>query len=55
MLINEAKILAYNQSKTTRLFIEAACCKINSKPINRHIDIPPQLVVVVLDQNYIIL
>ena len=42
MLINEAKILAYNQRKTTRLFIEAAYSKINSNSINRHVDIPPQ-------------
>ena len=46
MLINEANSLDYNQSKATRLFIEAAYSKINSNSINRHakapIDIPPQ-------------
>ena len=42
MQINGAKILAYNQRKTTRLFIEAAYSKINNNSINRHLDIPPQ-------------
>ena len=41
MQINGAKILAYNQRKTTRLFIEAAYSKINNNSINRQIDIPP--------------
>ena len=41
MQINGAKILAYNQRKTTRL-IEAAYSKINNNSINRHVDIPPQ-------------
>ena len=42
MQINEAKILAYNQRKTTRLYIEVAYSKINYISINRHVDIPPQ-------------
>ena len=40
--VNGAKILAYNQRKTTRLFIEVAYSKINSNSTNRHVDIPPQ-------------
>ena len=42
MEINETKYLAYNQRKTTRLFIEAAYSKINYNSINRHVDIPLQ-------------
>ena len=42
MQINEAKILAYNQRNTTRLFLEAAYSKINNNSINRHVDITPQ-------------
>ena len=42
MQINEAKILVYNQRKTTLLFIEVAYSKINFNSINRHVDTPPQ-------------
>ena len=38
----KARILTYNQRKTTRFFIEAAYSKINYNSINRHVDIPPQ-------------
>ena len=37
MLIDEAKFIAYNQSKRTRLFIEAAYRKINTNLIKTYI------------------
>ena len=43
-------MLAYYQSKTTRLFIETAYSKINSNSVNRHLDIiPPQYVQMIQD------